>query len=228
LLGVSAVCAAAAASLVNGYADEIETRVGPLVQVAVASTEIPRGRLLTPASLRTHVVHRWIPQRFVPPDAYHSAREALGLRAAVRIPAGGYLDRGRLRLPRPRSAGLARAGRARIVEVPVTGGGALGGIGGRGATVDVLVTSESGAAAGRTYLALQRVELLSVRSNGGDAAAEGRRGPDTIATLRVSLRQAVLLTAAENFARELRLVARPAGDRRLLGTAAVGAEELRP
>jgi pilus assembly protein CpaB len=76
----------------------------------------------------------------------------------------------------------------------------------------VLVSSEPGAGAGRTVLALEGVELL---------AAAGSR-----ATLRVTVRQAVYLVAAANYAREVRLLPRPAGDRGRTGVAAVGAGEL--
>jgi hypothetical protein len=48
----------------------------------------------------------------------------------------------------------------------------------------------------------------------------GLRG--TIATLRVTARQAVYLTAAANFAHEIRLLARPQGDRGRIGAVAVG------
>jgi hypothetical protein len=44
----------------------------------------------------------------------------------------------------------------------------------------------------------------------------------------VTLRQAVLLTAAQNFAREVRLVPRPVGDDRRLHATAVSAAQLRP
>ena len=47
-----------------------------------------------------------------------------------------------------------------------------------------------------------------------------------MATLRVTLAQAVYLTAAGNFAREVRLLPRPAGDRRRAGRSSVGAEGL--
>jgi pilus assembly protein CpaB len=89
--------------------------------------------------------------------------------------------------------------------------------------VDVIVTTEPRAGAagagGRTYLALQDVELLGAR-----AAADGSAGAgssdgaaahaSTTATLRVTLRQAVFLTAAQSFAREIRLLARAPGDQR--------------
>jgi pilus assembly protein CpaB len=75
----------------------------------------------------------------------------------------------------------------------------------------VLVSTEGR----RTFLALQDVELLSIRQSPAGADAGDSRSPaDAVATLRVTLRQAVYLTAAQNFAREVRLLPRPPGDRR--------------
>ena len=78
-------------------------------------------------------------------------------------------------------------------------------------------------------MALAGVELLRWRADPaggyGDADAEGG-GPSALATLRVTLRQAVYLTAADNFAREVRLLARPPGDRRAGAGKAVSAAEL--
>ena len=115
----------------------------------------------------------------------------------------------------------------RVVEVSVAGAGALESALRPGARVDVLITSERGPDAPRTYLALQGIELAAFRpgSQGDGSAGDG---PEAVASLRVTLRQAVLLTAAENFARELRLVPRPSGDGRRLPPTAVSAHDLHP
>ena len=69
-------------------------------------------------------------------------------------------------------------------------------------------------------MALAGATLIRLGAPAGDgyragvAEADGP-APDEaarFATLRVSLRQAIYLTAADNFAREIRLLARPAGD----------------
>jgi pilus assembly protein CpaB len=64
------------------------------------------------------------------------------------------------------------------------------------------------------------VELLALRAGGSDGAAaadaDSADGSAT-ATLRVTLKQAVYLTAAQNFAREVRLLPRAPGDRRRSG-----------
>ena len=108
------------------------------------------------------------------------------------------------------------------------GGQALAGAG-PGTRVDVLVSTES-AAGGATAVALEDVELLAL---GGAAAApvepvgsERSAGATVGATLRVTARQAVYLTAAQGFGREIRLLVRPPGDRRRTGPIAVDAGDL--
>jgi pilus assembly protein CpaB len=123
---------------------------------------------------------------------------------------------------------LARGERA--LEVAVTGGGALAGAA-PGARVDVILSTEPHDGAGRTFVALEGVELLGLRA-GADVAgyradAEGGAPAATaLATLRVTLRQAVYLTAAENFGREVRLVVRPPGDRARSSGALTAEDEL--
>jgi pilus assembly protein CpaB len=155
-------------------------------------------------------------------------RDVVGLRPRVRIPAGSYLSADVLadrseRVARRRQAGLHDA---RVVEVAVEGAGALEDAP-PGARVDVLITSDRGPNAPRTYLALQRIELVGFKPSGASDGSGGG-GATAVASLQVTLRQAVLLTAAENFARELRLVPRQPGDARLLRPAAVGAGDLHP
>ena len=60
---------------------------------------------------------------------------------------------------------------------------------------------------------MQDVELLAVREPEGDPGDGAATRATAIATLRVCLREAVYLTAAESFARELRLLVRAPGDR---------------
>jgi len=73
-------------------------------------------------------------------------------------------------------------------------------------------------------MALAGAELVRLDDSGGgtdgyaDAdAGAAPAGPTARATLRVSVRQAIYLTAADNFAREIRLLARPRGDRSRAG-----------
>ncbi len=84
--------------------------------------------------------------------------------------------------------------------------------------MDVIVSTEAHEGAGRAFVALEDVELLGLRGGAegagyGGEAESGGPVPTAVATLRVTLRQAVYLTAAENFGREVRLLVRPPGDR---------------
>ena len=120
------------------------------------------------------------------------------------------------------------------MEVAVAGGEALA-ASAPGARVDVLVSTDASQGPGRTLLALEDVELLDLRPAGVGGGGAGFADPEgegaaasasAVATLRVTLRQAVYLTAAQNFAREVRLLSRPAGDRRHTGRAEVAAGRL--
>ena len=90
--------------------------------------------------------------------------------------------------------------------------------------MDVVVSTEasgSDGAGGHSFVALADVELLALRDagmaspygSGGETADEAAAADNAVATLRVTLRQAVYLTAADNFGREIRLLVRPPGDR---------------
>ncbi|HEX5922636.1 MAG TPA: RcpC/CpaB family pilus assembly protein, partial [Baekduia sp.] len=88
-----------------------------------------------------------------------------------------------------------------------------------GCRVDVLVTRERGDGSGTTTVALEDAEVLAARAASGEE--DGSAAGDRVAvSLRVTMRQAVYLAAAQSFARELRLLPRAAGDRRhgLAGT----------
>ena len=210
-----------AASEVGQRTAAVEERVGPLVPVVAARTALPPGTKLSADKLS--VVH--VPSRYAPPDAFADPAEADGLRTAGALEAGSYVTAGAFGAgpeeDRPGN-GLARGERA--IELRVAGAEALGGLAGPGARVDVLITTEQGDNTGRTTLALEDVELLALRAGAGDAGPSGggaaAGGASATATLRVTLKQAVYLTAAQNFAREIRLLPRAPGDRRRAGPVA--------
>jgi len=74
-------------------------------------------------------------------------------------------------------------------------------------------------------MALAGAELVALGETAGGyaepdvGASTAAGGPTALATLRVSLGQAVYLTAADNFAREVRLLERPRGARSRAGAA---------
>jgi pilus assembly protein CpaB len=209
LLSLALASGGLAASQVSSTVDRVEARVGRPVPVVVARHALAPDSRLQPSDL----VVREVPGRFAPRDALSSPAEAAGARTSVALPAGGYVTAGALGSAARRGGGLPRGQRA--LQLRVSGGEALGEAG-PGTRVDVLVSTEGR----RTFLALQDVELLALRAQSGEGAA------DAVATLRVSLRQAVYLTAAQNFAREVMLLARPPGDRGRTGGTAVSASGL--
>ncbi|HEU0023464.1 MAG TPA: Flp pilus assembly protein CpaB [Thermoleophilaceae bacterium] len=209
LLSLALACGGLAASRVRNLEREVEARAGPSLPVLVAARDLEADSPVAPGALRVARV----PARYVPPDALADVGDLAGARTATIVPRGSYLTASRLRSgARERRAGELRRGE-RAVELAVVGAATAP----PGSRVDVLVSSEQGGVAGRTVLALERVELLAVRPGAATRA---------VATLRVTVRQAVYLTAAANFAREVRLLVRPPGDRGRAGAAAVGAAEL--
>ena len=218
LLSLALASGGLAASQVSGTVQRVEARVGRPVPVVVARRELAANSRLDSGDLAV----RDVPERFVPRDALSSPAEAAGARTAVALPPGGYVTASALGGAARRGAGSGLPKGERAVEVAVAGGAALSDGGGPGTRVDVVVSTEH-----RTFIALEDVELLSVRPGGGGGDSGGARSAaDAVATLRVTLRQAVYLTAAENFAREVRLLPRPPGDRRHGGGAAFGSGDL--
>jgi pilus assembly protein CpaB len=222
LLGAAAACAGLAASSVSRYTNDVRAQVGPLVPVVVVRTELRRGTVITPDIAARAFATRRVPARYAPPHALSSTSRAIGSRLMLALQPGDYVSDMALGSGGRSAREAASAGR--VVEVAVAGAGSLAGSLEPGARVDVLITSDRGGGPGRTYLALQGAELLAFNSSAGSAGAGGTER--ATAALRVSLRQAVMLTAAQNFARELRLVPRPEGDRRRLGAVEISAADL--
>jgi pilus assembly protein CpaB len=226
-LGLALASGGLAASQVQERLRAVEARTGPLVPVVVARSDLPPGQRLAPDRVEGLLTVRQVPEGFRPPDALASPAEAAGLRLGAGLAAGGYLTASALRTEdttAPRAPTLAPG--ERLVEVPVAGGRALTALGGAGRRVDVLVTSEPRDGAGRTWVALERVELVALVEKASEANEGGGSSVDARATLRVSPRQAVFLTAAEAFAREVRLLARAPRDRRSTPTGVVSAGDL--
>ena len=215
LLSVALASGGLAASQVHERERSVAAKVGPAVPVLVAARDLRAGARVSAGALAV----RRVPARYVPPDALASTAGVVGARPSVSVAAGGYVTAGVFEASNSEHSGGGGVGRGwRAVTVEVNGAAGLA----VGARVDVLVSIESGAGGGRTVVALAGAELL--RLDAGTSAAEpldatGNAGPTSLATLRVTLRQAVYLTAADNFAREIRLLARPPGDHSAPGAA---------
>jgi pilus assembly protein CpaB len=203
LAGLALVLGGLAASDVAGREAALDRRLGPTVAVVVAREALDPGERLTAARIAV----RRVPARYAPRGGFSIPGDLVGQRVRAAVPAGADLVAAALDPGRGDAPGAAVRRGERVADVIATG--ATQGLQ-PGARVDVLVTREGrGNAPGRTTLALEDVEVLAVRAA---PAAEGS-GPKAAASLRVTLRQAVYLAAAQSFAREIRLLPRAAGDR---------------
>ncbi len=211
LLGLATVLGALAASNVSHREAALRAQLGPLTPVVVARRDLDAGRVLRLGDLGS----RLVPARYAPAGGPVFAPALAGQRLAVAVPAGGALTATLLvqRAATPQAA-LRRGQRA--VDVVATGSPATVVAGVR---VDVLVTTDHrDGSPGGTRLALQDVPVLAAHAAPAD---DTTRQPRVLATLRVSAAAAVYLAAAESFARDVRLLARPPGDDSRVGGLAV-------
>jgi Flp pilus assembly protein CpaB len=210
------VCAGLAAAMTGGYRQDIQSELGPLRPVVVATARLPAGRAIAAKGVENLLEVRRIPERFAPVGALALPEQAAGRAPAAAIPAGSYVLAGQLRAP---GRGRHDDGPARIapgrkpVEISVTGAEALAAGGGDpiGDRVDVIVTTEpdAGGGHGRTYVAAKGVRLLAL-SQADDGAGSEYSATDATswtATLALTRAQALRLIQAENFARGVRLIA---------------------
>lgn len=185
LVGLSMLLGGLAASDVGRREAALAARLGEPVAVVVARADLAAGAPLRERDLAV----RRIPSRYAPAGAAVAPAEVLGGKLAAPVVKGAPVG----------PTLLASESRVRSGEraVPLVATGAAELIA-PGSLVDVLVTRDRG-----TELALRGVEVLTV------APVEAAQGPPRVAvTLRVRLRQAVYLTEAESFAREIRLLPR--------------------
>jgi pilus assembly protein CpaB len=216
--GLALALGGLAASDVAGREAALARRVGGLVDVVVAREPLAAGARVRERALAI----RRVPRRFAPDGAIESPAALAGLRAVADIAPGSDLVAsmfGDGRAAAPLGPPIRRG--ERVAQVIALASPQLVTAGSR---VDVLVTSEP---RGDAVLALEDVEVLDA-APAGDASAGTRQAPGTrvAASLRVTLRQAVYLAAAQDFARELRLLPRAAGDRGRSGAGLRAAAEL--
>lgn len=194
-----------AASDVAGREAALRESLGAPVGVLVTQEDLAAGAPLS----RARLAIRRVPARYAPADAYGGSDEVTGLRAAVAIPAGTDLTPSLAADPAALAGAAVPVGPGeRVAELVAQGSPRLVV---RGSHVDVLVTRDTGDGRGETTLALEDAEVLSAAPAppGQDDA-----GPRVAVSLRVRLREAVYLAAAQSFARELRVLPRAPGDRR--------------
>ena len=206
LLGLALLLGVLAASDVAGREAALRRQLGPAVPVVVVRERLRAGERIARASLAV----REVPERYAPPGVLRDPDAAVGQRAAVAIAERTDLATSLLAVAgadaEPRGPVLRRGERA-LDLVAVGAADAVV----PGARVDVLVTYDGRAGApGPTRLALADVEVLAARPPPAADVADSAGGlPRLLATLRVTVRQAVALTAAAAAAQQVRLLPRP-------------------
>jgi pilus assembly protein CpaB len=205
LLGLAFLLGALAASDVAGREAALQRSVGRAVPVVVTRTRLAAGARLD----ARHLAVRRVPSRFAPTAGYASVAALAGTRAAVALEPGqdvtpAVVDDG------TRAAGAPVRPGERVAELVARGSAELVQAGGR---VDVLVTRERGDGGGSTSVALEDAEVLAA-GPATESSDPGGGGPQVAVSLRVTVRQALFLAAAQSFARELRVLPRAAGDHR--------------
>jgi pilus assembly protein CpaB len=197
LLGLALLLGVLAASDVAGREAALRRQLGPTVPVVVVREPLRAGQRIARGALAL----RFVPARYAPASAFHDPAEAFGRRAGVPIAPGADLGPALLRLPgaqaEPAGSALRRGERA--LDLVAVGAAAPG------TRVDVLVTDDG--RGGATRLALAGAEVMATRPAPAPDAPDAL--PRVVATLRVTVQQAVALTAAAAAAREVRLLARP-------------------
>lgn len=192
------------------YRDGSEIDYGPSRPVVVAARELAAGEKITAAVARRSLSGAAVPERFLPPDALGSPREALGVRPAATVPAGSYLLRSQLGAPgRERRAAPALPKGLLPVSVTVAGAGSLAALRASGSSrgrVDVVAAGQPGiGGAPRVRVLARAAPLLGLRPLGGRLAGEPGRSEATLALSRAA---ALEVIEAENFASEVRLLPR--------------------
>ena len=202
--GLALVLGALAASDVSGREAALQRRLGPAVGVVVARADLPAGRVVRASDLAV----RHVPARYAPAAAFADPSQAAGLRTTAAVVHGtdllpavlsdGDAAEGALLRPGERVADLIAAGPPKLVRP--------------GGRVDVLVTRAGrDGESGSTSLALEDVEVLAASPADSDSQSGARK---VAISLRVTVRQAVYLAAAQSFAREIRVLPRADSDRR--------------
>jgi pilus assembly protein CpaB len=198
LAGLALVLGALAASDVAGREAALQRRLGPAVPVVVARADLPAGRIVRESDLAL----RRVPARYAPAASFSDPSQAAGLRTTAAVVHGTDLVPALLATGDGADGATLRPGE-RVADLVAAGPPKLVRAGGR---VDVLVTR-----AGATRLALEDVEVLAASPAGDDSSSGARK---VAVSLRVTVRQAVYLAAAQSFAREIRVLPRGATDRR--------------
>jgi len=199
---IAAVLAAAAFMLASGIGRGDQ----PGARVIVAARAIPAGEVIGTGGARGLLAFATVPVEGLLPGMLLDPADTTGRRTVAPVGAGEPLTQAALGGapglgPAPLMAG------ERAVALPLKALGAAASAPAPGARVDVLASDGEGLA-GRTRVVVSGAEVLSIMRDG---LSRGDGSGDAV-LLRVTVEQALEVTRALDFAREVRVVGRPASE----------------
>ena len=173
-------------------------------RVVIAAQALAPGLVIDTESVTTALSVAPVPASVSLAGTIHDPSEAIGRRIAVPVAAGEPITQAVLGGapglgPEPLAVG------ERAVAVPLSAAGGLAAGLTTATRVDVVASTGEGPA-GRTAMVVSDAEVLAVAE---PASVDGQAVAGGEALLRVSSGQALRITAALNFAREVRLLVRP-------------------
>lgn len=185
----------------------VARQIGPIARIVVVARDVPEDHPLRAEDL----AYRQVPLRWVAPRALGDARQAVGLRAAVRLDRGTPLLESLLRSTDDQASDALASG-DRVLELVATGSPRL--VKG-GSRVDVVRTAQRDDGSERTVVVAESVEVLEVRAapETSDGGAE-----QVSVTVRVPRSAALRLAAAQDGGGSLRLLPRASWDKQGLIT----------
>jgi pilus assembly protein CpaB len=214
---VAGILALAAGMAVFLYLGQLEAEIGLKQMVVVAAKPIPARALITPDMLQTAE----LPVKYLAPSYILNPADLVdgNTTALINIAPGEYVQQNMV----SRNAGLEPDKRA--VAVAVDSVTSVGNSVRQGNYVDIVVSYTDPQGVLKTELLLQNVKVLAVDTllpaqggTGGQtylpAGVDGtvKLAPTTVATLELTPEQALQVTHAANFAKELRLIIRRLDD----------------
>ncbi len=232
LLLLAGATAALSVSLVTRHTDAVNAQLGPLQEVLMTKKDLPKDTFIKPDNVERYLEVRLVAERFVPRKHFSSVDQVVGLKSQVDIPAGTYVSIGQVSDAESQNDQEIRDG-LRAVEISVEASRFLAGMIVPGSRVDFLVTMDGEGGPSVTYLAYENLPVLrAVKADdeGGKADGLGSEGGSRrmLVTVRVTAKTAVYLVAAENFAKQLRVLPRPVGDNKRVGSLSMHKSRLKP
>lgn len=178
----------------------------PTGRVLVARAAIPSGTVIDTATASDLLALAPVPDDLGLSGLISGAADAMGRRTVAPVSAGEPITQAALGgAPGIGPAPLASGERA--VPVPLRAAGGTGAAPGPGARVDVLASDGEGPS-GRTRVVVANAEVLAVTASSADVGGEGADG----IVLRLTTRDALAVTQALDFARQVRVIVRPPGN----------------